>query len=104
MKPGHFHPLVSRRVTANVEIHCGANTNQARKASAVGRLHAFRRLSTSEVSTSDSSPCRGVDGAERRDRDLARRHAGDEREAISWLKPIGRTMTSSPVAMRPAIE
>ena len=38
MKIGHFHPLVSRRVTAMVEMHCGANTNQARKASAVARL------------------------------------------------------------------
>ena len=35
MKMGHFQPLVSRRVTAIVEMHCGANTNQARKASAV---------------------------------------------------------------------
>ena len=40
MKPGHFHPFVSRRVTAIVDMHCGANTNQARKASAVGRLQS----------------------------------------------------------------
>jgi hypothetical protein len=35
MKMGHFQPLVSRRVTAIVEMHCGAKTNQARKAKAV---------------------------------------------------------------------
>ena len=37
MKIGHFHPLVSRRVTAIVDMHCGAKTNQARKASAIGK-------------------------------------------------------------------
>ena len=36
MKPGHFHPFVSRRVTAIVLMHWGAKTNQARNASAVG--------------------------------------------------------------------
>jgi hypothetical protein len=38
MNIGHFHPLVSRRVTAMVEMHCGAKTNQARKARAVAML------------------------------------------------------------------
>jgi hypothetical protein len=31
MKAGHFQPFVSRRATAMVDRHWGANTNQARK-------------------------------------------------------------------------
>ena len=30
--------------------------------------------------------------------------AGISASAISWLKPMGRTITSSPVAIRPATE
>jgi hypothetical protein len=46
MKTGHFQPLVSRRVTAMVEMHCGAKTNQARKASAVASDQLAARLRT----------------------------------------------------------
>jgi hypothetical protein len=47
MKIGHFHPLVSRRVTAIVEMHWGAKTNQARKASAVASdQRCWRRCSS----------------------------------------------------------
>ena len=38
MNNGHRQLLVSRLVTAIVEMHWGAKTNQARKASAVGRV------------------------------------------------------------------
>ena len=38
MKLGHFHPFVSLLATAMVDRHCGAKTNHAKKASAVGRL------------------------------------------------------------------
>ena len=45
MKIGQRQLAVSRRVMASVEIHCGANTNQARKASAVGSGQALRSRS-----------------------------------------------------------
>ena len=99
MKSGHFQPLVSRRVTAMVEMHCGANTNQARKASAVGQA-------SSGLAAAGSSVCAAcivvvgverIDGADRRHRDFARGHRREQRQAMSWLKPIGATTTSMPV-------
>ena len=47
MNAGHAQPPVSRRVTASVEMHCGANTYQARNASAVGSVQLERSRSTS---------------------------------------------------------
>ena len=52
---GHFQPFVSRRVTAIVEMHCGAKTNQARKASAVGNGQAWRSLSSKVLADAASS-------------------------------------------------
>lgn len=42
MNSGHFHPFVSRRVTAIVLMHCGAKTNHIRNASAVGSVQRPR--------------------------------------------------------------
>ena len=58
MNSGHFQPLVSRRVTAIVEMHCGANTNHIRNASAVGsdqRLRIFSIMVCSPDAPSTSS-------------------------------------------------
>ena len=81
MNSGHFQPLVSRRVTAMVDMHCGANTNQARKASAVGSVQPAWSWSLSA-----SAACLvvgGIDrivGRERRDRHFARGHRRDQRQ------------------------
>ena len=55
MKAGHFQPFVSRRATAIVDRHCGANTNQARKASAVGRLQRCESVEASPSASASSS-------------------------------------------------
>ena len=55
MNIGHFHPFVSRRATAIVDRHCGANTNQARKASAVGRVQPAWSLGISPSAAASSS-------------------------------------------------
>ena len=55
MKMGHFQPLVSRRVTAIVEMHCGANTNQARKASAVASDQSAASFGPRLVAAASSS-------------------------------------------------
>ena len=102
MNSGHFQPLVSRRVTAMVEMHCGANTNQARKASAVARDQRCCSFSTSvRLRRGIVAGIDRIDGRDRADRDFARGHRREQGEAMSWLKPIGATTVSMPVGDMP---
>ncbi len=104
MNSGHFHPLVSRRVIAIVEMHCGAKTNQARKASAVAMLQRPCKRSLSDCAiASSSSPASIALAVASADTATSRAAiAGISANAMSWLNPIGATTTSSPLAMRPA--
>jgi len=106
MNSGHFHPLVSRRVTAIVEMHCGANTNHIRKASAVGSDQ--RRLS---ASGDRRLPGRAVlIGAHRITVPSAATAisraaiAGISASVMSRSKPIGLVTTATLLAIRPATE
>src|SRR3546814_5563554 len=100
MNIGHFHPLVSRRVIAIVEMHCGAKTNQARKASAVARLHWPCSLSPSDSAIASSSPSASIAFAVAIAETATSRAAlaGIKASAISWLKPIGATRSEEHTA------
>ena len=74
----HFQLPVSRRITASVEAHCGAKMYQASSASAVARLH-FVGQHLADLLGRFLAALDGIDRAERRHRDFARRHAGDQR-------------------------
>ena len=62
MNSGHFHPFVSRRVTAIVLMHCGAKTNHIRNASAVGSVQHGAQYRLAEAFATRSLPC--ADGEE----------------------------------------
>ena len=81
MNIGHFQPFVSRRVTAMVDMHCGANTNQARKASAVGRVQpALSSVAQRPRSAASSSAVDRISRRQRADRHFARGHRRDQRQ------------------------
>ena len=80
MNAGQRQPPVSRCVTASVEMHCGAKTNQAEKGQRGRQAPGAAQPFDQAVGMVFIDTLQRIDGAQRRHRDLARRHAGHQRQ------------------------